>query len=304
MSGQSLSSILLITTVCLNICVEGGSISRSAGEVINWISAQLSHSRVKHNMPWTNISQRTNVDIVFSDLDGTLIHYPKNLTSFLQRNVTGDICVLPSSSTGMVGVISAKSLKLVREIRTSGAIFVLVSGMRSSTLLKRLPYLPKADAYCCEAGGRIFYPTLPQSIATFRVFPKRFHEASSEDMQPFSLVEDMEWREQMEQESAAGIDGFIGKEVNFRDGQNVEEISISERKGFLWDFARFLLEKGFTVDAAGYCTCFRVNRNQQSDAALFDALINSDIKVPSGLAFSTNLGCIDFYPTLSGKKNW
>jgi hypothetical protein len=34
----------------------------------------------------------------------------------------------------------------------------LISGARLSTLLMRLPYLPAADAYVCENGGRIFYP--------------------------------------------------------------------------------------------------------------------------------------------------
>jgi len=40
---------------------------------------------------------------------------------------------------------------------------VLVTGARTATLLQRLPFLPAADAYVCEDGGRIFYPdmTLP-----------------------------------------------------------------------------------------------------------------------------------------------
>ena len=40
---------------------------------------------------------------------------------------------------------------------------VLVTGARTATLLQRLPFLPAADAYVCENGGRIFYPdmTLP-----------------------------------------------------------------------------------------------------------------------------------------------
>ena len=40
---------------------------------------------------------------------------------------------------------------------------VLVTGARTATLLQRLPFLPAADAYVSENGGRIFYPdaTLP-----------------------------------------------------------------------------------------------------------------------------------------------
>ena len=38
-----------------------------------------------------------------------------------------------------------------------------MTGARTSTLLQRLPFLPAADAYASENGGRIFYPdvTLP-----------------------------------------------------------------------------------------------------------------------------------------------
>ena len=38
-----------------------------------------------------------------------------------------------------------------------------MTGARTSTLLQRLPFLPAADAYVSENGGRIFYPdvTLP-----------------------------------------------------------------------------------------------------------------------------------------------
>ena len=43
---------------------------------------------------------------------------------------------------------------------------VLITGARTATLLQRLPYLPSADAYVAENGGRIFYPdqTLPTAL--------------------------------------------------------------------------------------------------------------------------------------------
>ena len=43
---------------------------------------------------------------------------------------------------------------------------VLITGARTSTLLTRLPFLPAADAYVAENGGRIFYPdtTLPTAM--------------------------------------------------------------------------------------------------------------------------------------------
>lgn len=43
---------------------------------------------------------------------------------------------------------------------------VLLTGARTATLLQRLPFLPAADAYVAENGGRIFYPdqTLPTAM--------------------------------------------------------------------------------------------------------------------------------------------
>ena len=298
MYTMSLSQIFLITAAALNICAEG--VMRPVRETNNRV-IDHTHSRPKTDMTSTNSS---NINIVFSDLDGTLIHYPRNIDKYTKREIAKDICLLPASSTGMVGVISAKSLQLIREIRQTGTLFVLVSGMRSSTLLKRLPYLPKADAYCCEDGGRIFYPTQLQPLESFGVNPNQFLGATAEDMHPFSLVEDMEWRKRMEQDSAAGTDGYFGNELNPLHGKSGKEIPISERRGCLWDFSSSLLEKGFTIDSVGYCTCFRVNKKQQSDSSLFDTLMHGHIDIPAGLASSTNLGCIDFYPGLSGKKNW
>jgi hydroxymethylpyrimidine pyrophosphatase-like HAD family hydrolase len=46
----------------------------------------------------------------------------------------------------------------VAGLRAAGLRFVIITGARLSTLLMRLPYLPAADAFVCESGGRIFYP--------------------------------------------------------------------------------------------------------------------------------------------------
>jgi hypothetical protein len=56
------------------------------------------------------------------------------------------------------GVISRRTLELCAVLRGCGARLAIVSGARTSTLLGRLPYLPAADAYVSENGGRIFYP--------------------------------------------------------------------------------------------------------------------------------------------------
>ncbi|OEU17932.1 hypothetical protein FRACYDRAFT_161642, partial [Fragilariopsis cylindrus CCMP1102] len=103
----------------------------------------------------------------------------------------------------------------------------LISGMRTSTFLQRLPFLPKADAYATENGGRIFYPLNDNTNNnnkddnTFWVKPK--HDPSGSQKQ------------------------------------------LKERDGLLWDFARDLIHnKHFILDTKGYSTCFRVNRKHQN----------------------------------------
>lgn len=64
------------------------------------------------------------------------------------------------------GVISIKTLTELARMRKGGIKLVLITGARVSTLLQRMAYLPAADAYICENGGRIFYPdnTLPLAL--------------------------------------------------------------------------------------------------------------------------------------------
>ncbi|KAG7365433.1 haloacid dehalogenase-like hydrolase [Nitzschia inconspicua] len=241
-----------------------------------------------------------DISLVFSDLDGTLLHYP---TKILKGENGNQLLKLPPSSTGMRGVISSKTHSIIQEIRrTKDVKFVLVSGMRTSTFLNRLPFLPKADAYCTEAGGRIFYPTtdVDQSDA-FVVKPKPFDGAMPEDLIPFGIIEDPEWRSRQEQ-VAGPYDSPDLKEL----AKNPSLVKpLKERDGLLWDFARDLVHKGYVLDTKGYSACFRVNRKQQdtiSDSE-FDALLDGRIKPFEGLASSINLSCVDYYPATSGKKH-
>jgi len=106
----------------------------------------------------------------------------------------------------------------------------------------------------------------------------------------------------MEHSKAAGVDGFVGMELKNADR---EPIAISERKGLLWDWANTLVSKGYMLDTKGYSTCFRLNRKHQTNVSEedFDALAFNRISFPEGLSTSVNLGCVDFYPSESGKKN-
>ena len=123
-----------------------------------------------------------------------------------------EVISLPASFTGRMARISVETLKLAARVRSSGARLVLVSGTRYSTFVKRLPYLPRADAYVIENGGRIFYPR--GAIATEGVDTPRGEGSSTIDnpssvpsvvgdpsltAHPESaLTEDLRWREKME----------------------------------------------------------------------------------------------------------
>ena len=241
------------------------------------------------------------ISLIFSDVDGTLVHYPAGDPTHRSES-SNSLIFLPPSSTGMRGVISSRTLRLAQRLRSEGQVrLVLVSGMRGTTLLKRLPYLPRADAYACDAGGRIYYPVDCSATSTDGnaydgpvIQPVKFDDSlPDKDLEPFGIVEDEEWKRRMQSMDAAGGDGYG------------DDIPIEDRRGLLWEFARTLQSQGFVLDFKGYSTCFRVNRKQQRDDAIDDAKFASLMKKapPSGLATSVNLGCIDFYPSISGKRN-
>lgn len=247
----------------------------------------------------SNMATDQTIKVVFSDVDGTLAHYPEDVESIAEER-GNKIVRLPPSSTGMRGIISSRTFVKAKQIREKGVKLVLISGMRTATLLKRLPYLPRADAYCSEAGGRIFYP----SDKGFLIEPVEFDGASKEDLQSFCITEDIQWRLKMEQPDAAGKEGYIG---NPFDDAKQEPVPVELRTSALWTHAQHLVKLGYVIDSKGYSSCFRLTRNQQEADAPdgdFDDLMNGKIACPPELGTSTNLGSVDFYPIASGKKNW
>lgn len=292
-------------------------------------------------IPPRSSSLSSTVKIIFSDIDGSLVHYPTKQASSSADAYNPDILSLPPSATGLQGIISSKTLATCRDLRVKKGIkLVLVTGARTSTLLNRLPYLPKADAYCTEAGGRIFYPISMHATDDenndndnetnqFTYAPVEYNGAHTpEDLAPFGLREDMEWRQRMEV-SGAGTESFSGNEITSNrchEGDDElldeclidyetrtgfplleEDIPVCHRKGSLWDYANYLVEEeGFVLDTKSYSTCFRVNKKHQTNHKYkFEALLTEDIVSPyvTMLGKSTNLGCIDFYPMASGKGN-
>jgi len=261
---------------------------------------------------------------VFSDVDGTLVHYPKNLAAAEPEGNAAtesiDLLYLPPSKTGQRGVISSKTLRLCQKLRHRGMPFVLVSGMRSTTLFQRLPYLPRADAYVSESGGRIFFPVdsplddehqIDGLVDGLLVNPEPYTGCPSSHHNPFTLVEDMEWRNQISNLQCAGSDGY--STLAPRAGSDgfstlTPPTPIEHRRGTLWEHAKTLQKQGFFLDSSGYATAFRINRKHQEDdlALNFDNFLQKckDREgIPDELGCSTNLGCVDFYPIMSGKRN-
>jgi hypothetical protein len=279
--------------------------------------SEMEESTLSSSTGNVDVNRISDINIVFSDLDGTLIHYP----SSSPKNQRGNqLLKLPPSSTGMKGIISSKTLQHVQKIRNQGIKFVLVSGMRTSTFLTRLPYLPRADAYCTEAGGRIFYPIDNSSSSSaggnalqeleasgrdvFIVKPKQYDGATKDELAPFAIEEDMQWRKNIEQ-VAGQLESPPLKELA-KDPSKMKPLKA--RDGLLWDFARNLIHQGFELDTDGYSACFRVNRKQQIPTSVtdddFNSLLDGRIRPFDGLASSINLSCVDYYPAKSGKRNW
>lgn len=108
------------------------------------------------------------VSIVFSDLDGTLVHYPKDFGAYADIASSSDghvvvryrdsgeerQCRVLESMTGGLAYLSERSVTLIDEIRSAGGIFVLITGARSSTYASRRAKLPVVDYEVFENGGR------------------------------------------------------------------------------------------------------------------------------------------------------
>eukprot|EP00903_Cladosiphon_okamuranus_P015018 g13896.t1 len=255
---------------------------------------------------------------LFSDIDGTLVHYNENEADGSASPPPG-VLALPSSATGRKAVISVETLKLAAKVRASGAKLVLVSGTRYSTLVSRLPFLPRADAYVIENGGRIFYPK--KKGADGEAEPSEKAEVAGAQGEEESAVgdptltahaasaleEDLKWREMME--SATGPASQDAK-------------APEDREGPLWDLYRKAVAEGFEVDTNTYYTMIRIkvktggsNKRSREDAEgggeeeekeerggekAMKKILDS---LPPSLRVVTNFGLVDICPLRSGKHN-
>ncbi|KAI8476919.1 MAG: hypothetical protein J3K34DRAFT_381927 [Monoraphidium minutum] len=210
-------------------------------------------------------TSRTSFAVLFTDLDGTCVHYQ----SPIGRGRDGrpvEILQLPPSKTGTHGIISVRTLQYYAVIRQLGVKLVLTTGARLATTLQRLPFLPAADAIVAEGGGRIYYPgSLPTACP---------------------LQEDAAWRQVHE---AAGPPGY-------------DAVPPEERPGALWQLYAAIqagkvpgLEEGVKLDAVSYTTAFRMRLARPEQTAALQAALGPE------LATACNLGSADVFPATSGK---
>jgi len=303
----------------------------------DWLKLDL--ERELSNVTPPNRKREVPVKIVFSDIDGSLVHYDKTFDDNQKQqeklnSSDNELIFLPPSATGLQGVISSQTLSTCQKLRMKKNVkLVLITGARTCTLLNRLPYLPKADVYVSEGGGRIFYPTNVDNCCNvvgeeeeFVYTPVDYKGAQEEDLQSFGLVEDMEWREHMISGGVGSDEAYGGNEILSKrcDGTTsdndeeciidydttagfpIDTIPIEKRTGILWEYANHLIEtEGFVLDTKSYSTMFRVSRKHQvGNDKKFDDLLDGTISYPKEIGMSTNLGCIDFFPVVSGKQNW
>lgn len=176
-----------------------------------------------------------------------------------------------------------------------------------TTLCRRLPFLPACDAVAAEGGGRLFW--------TSRAFPRTggARAATGEEEEDgrrggeggplplptlCDLREDTAWR--LRHAAAAGPPSAN------------EGVPPAKREGPLWDAYRRLEAEGWTPDASGYSTSFRLplRRSSSSSSASngskeekterdLDLALQS---LPPCLSSSRNLGCADVFPSTSGKE--
>jgi hydroxymethylpyrimidine pyrophosphatase-like HAD family hydrolase len=187
---------------------------------------------------------------VFSDIDGTLVHYQAKLEKLgytldaapdsnghtVWRHASNGgapiPCVPVPSLTLTGGFISVRTLDTVRQLRARGVKFVLMTGARTSTFLERRAAgaLPEADYDAWEGGGRLKCFADP---AVGENWTDRFA----------SVVGD--WRAQT-------------------DG-----VAPDARVGPLWDAYRALAERGYSgrLDGKSFGTAFMVDVREEAAGA-------------------------------------
>ena len=184
----------------------------------------------------------SSLKAIFSDLDGTLVHFPAWFEEHGSKVVSSDAAtgtavvegptgdrrdcrVLPSSTMGP-GMVSERTVSLVDALRAEGVLFVVVTAARKSTLLERWPLLPACDARVCETGSRVYIG------------------------------------DELDREFSSAFEALTGPLDR--------ELDVEQRPEPLWQFYRSLEALPVKRDSRSYYGCFRVDT--KDDAAAEEAL--------------------------------
>lgn len=225
----------------------------------------------------TSASANRRLRAVFSDVDGTLVHYAKDFEKHGVRLVSSDEETLTAVVEGPTGdrrdcrllpsltmgpaCVSERTIELVNGLRKTGVLFGVVTAARKSTMLTRWPLLPDCDVRVSESGSRIWVG------------------------------------EELDAYFAARFESICGP-------MDRELVGADSREEPLWQFFRQLREEvpDLKVDAKSYYGMFRTDT--QGDTAVEAALRGRiESALPTGVSWAMNLGKYDFYPSAAGKGN-
>jgi hydroxymethylpyrimidine pyrophosphatase-like HAD family hydrolase len=265
---------------------------------------------------------------LFSDLDGTLIHYRDQLDASIEiesdqedsgrvnliydttPRVVVPCRVLPTLTKGC-GYLSERTVTLIDALRKHGVFVALLTGARSSTLYRRLPLLPVVDAIAWENGGRLMWRN------------------------ESAYIEDCGWARQLEPWTGPHLcctadECLIPREEDMESASTSKTLLTDARPpdAPLWKAALQLSESGWLLDTREYYTAFRVDiaaslrrgeinwlhntgvsLNGIQDGAVTEQAMESaareiQARVESlGLQTASNLGKADVFPPCSGKRN-
>ncbi|GBG31030.1 Hypothetical Protein FCC1311_072512 [Hondaea fermentalgiana] len=162
------------------------------------------------------------------------------------------------------GLMSERTIELIREIRALGVHFVYVTGARKSTLEVRLPIMGCVDAAFAETGGRY----LAEECSKL----------------------DESWTSTME--AVCGPENTSLPPLD-RTGDLWDWARMLDAQGYVIDARSYYF--GFRVD---------LDKQEREDLGQVDKFREFvDANMPSSLATAMNLGKFDFFPKVSGKGN-
>lgn len=263
-------------------------------------------------------SQLPRIRAIFSDLDGTIVHFPKwfrekgidlserqpesNRAEVLRR-ADGERrgCRLLPASTMGDGVVSDRTVHLPHLTAASPLLPTLHTASSSCAPLsvnsRRGPLQVELVAQL-RAEGVLFVivtgarksttlerlPMLPPADAVICETGSRIFRGTTA-------------------EGAGTLDAAWEARLAHICGPLDREMPPSDRPEPLWCFCAKLQADGFQVDTRSYYGCFRVDTKGDSAAAerLRQILVGDEM--PPSLDWAMNLGKHDIFPAVSGKAN-